>query len=639
MGLLVFAVFSLALWAPFIYDDLVFIFGNPDVLEPWKGWAHFFLHPYFLGEAYEPVIVGIHRWLFFYGGDSPFLYRLTSILLHWANCALFYGLLRKLLKSPTAAFCLAAVFAVYPAHTEVLAISTFKKHLIVAFCGLLMIHLVRPWREEAASWWRRALCFPLLILACLTKEHGLLLPPILAVLSLCVAGDWRARARRDVWFFGGLFALCAGFAYFRSAIVPHSIGRVVGNSWALHWLTSAKIFLWYVRELALPWQLCQEQSLAPVSAVLSWQTLGLLAGLGACAAAGLTVWRRDRVAFAGLAIACIWLAPFLNILPFLNLSLVANRYLYLAIAGALLCVGRLTQDYWSVKWDSISPMALACALVALGYASLGMRNLARYSDPVDLWTCAANCAPDNARAHASLGSVLAVHLQFAEGIRELRLAVKLSDDGDVRALENLAEVYAQSGDMHRAELLVSQVVKRVHDNPALRLYGSCKLRDGDFKAAKRAFLMAVQHNPMDGVSRMNLGLIYLHDGDYKQALVACRAAMGIKNYGSGGHKCMAAVYLKEKRFSEAREQYELSLQEQPIQLDVVNALAILYARKGQADKGVALFDQLIRKIETGRKHELGVESQIASPEDELSRDILASAHRARATFLQHYPTS
>src|SRR5579883_1311567 len=194
---IILAVFGLAFWAPFDYDDVLMIPHNPDVTGPWLGWRHFLLTPFSYQENYEPVSVLLHRALFLIGGSGTTLFRLSNLTLHWVACLLVLRLFQELLGPEGPSFWLAALFAVYPSHTENIANATFKKHILVAICGLSMLLLERPWREERASLRRRAACAFFLVLGLFSKESAAILPAILAAMSLSLAPDARARIRRD----------------------------------------------------------------------------------------------------------------------------------------------------------------------------------------------------------------------------------------------------------------------------------------------------------------------------------------------------------------------------------------------------------------------------------------------------------
>ena len=104
LGLAIFVVFGLALWAPFIYDDLAFMIKNPDVTGPWQGWTQWLANPLRGTTEYEPLGILVHRFLFMLGGKHVFVYRFSSLLLHWANAVLILFLYRRLIGSKSICF-------------------------------------------------------------------------------------------------------------------------------------------------------------------------------------------------------------------------------------------------------------------------------------------------------------------------------------------------------------------------------------------------------------------------------------------------------------------------------------------------------------------------------------------------------
>jgi len=105
------AVFGLSLWAPFIYDDRVYVLDNPEVVGPWRGWAHWIRAPLFDHGEYEPLVSLIHRGLFSAFGASVAAFRLSNLVLHVAAVLSFFALARALLASSAYAFAAAALFA------------------------------------------------------------------------------------------------------------------------------------------------------------------------------------------------------------------------------------------------------------------------------------------------------------------------------------------------------------------------------------------------------------------------------------------------------------------------------------------------------------------------------------------------
>lgn len=641
LGLLIFLVFGLAFWAPFIYDDVAFIPGNTDVVGFWQGWKHFLLKPNYFEEGYEPISLLIHRSLFLIGGSAPTLFRLSNILLHWLICVLVLRLFQELLGPKGPAFWLTALFAIFPSHTENIAIATFKKHILVALFGLLMILIERPWHREKPDWRRRSACAAFLALGLFSKENAAVLPAILAAVSLAVAPAWQARLRRDRWFFAGLFAMDLAFLYWRTGVVPRSGGALVGASLSTHFLTCAKCLVWYLREFLVPIRLCQEHSVAPLPLAWSWTLVEVIGTLAASAVFALWVWRKDRVAFAGLALAALWILPFLNLIPYLNVSLVANRYIYLSIAGLLLCAGRLSRPYWALKIGRLPVVPLACAILGLFYAAVGMKNLGRYSDPVEVWEQACACAPGNPRALLSLGGLYASRQRFVEAERELRAAARLNSGlYDVYAANNLGLLFANTDRASQAVYLFTALGKAKYSAfLQFNALGAALLQLDRVDLAIHAFRQALYVNPRDAYSRSSLAFCYAKKGKMKLAEMEWKAAAADPNIGSMSLNNLAAVYLSHKRFPEAKKALEKSLEFNPLQAETVARLAEVDAQLGHSEQGLALFDDLIVLLSKGQKSALADAGGLNPQQLNIVVGSVAIAMRQRAQFVAKYPGS
>ncbi|MDE2490342.1 MAG: tetratricopeptide repeat protein, partial [Elusimicrobia bacterium] len=410
---------GLLLRAPFIYDDRAFILSDPALVGRWPGWRALFGVTTEGGE-FEPLVRLAHWTLHHFFGAAPFPYRLTSLLLHWAVVWLVWRLIRRRVPEPWIAAGAAALFAAYPGVVPVLAQSTFKKHLLAALFGLLALEAQDADSLPAAA--RAALGALLFGLAALSKENGLIFLPLAAVSAWSRPGGFK---RADAWFLAAGTAAAAAYAGVRLTVLPRHYMPLMGGGLVWHLLSAGKILLWHLRELVLPVHLSLEHSLSPVTS-FGPQAAGVLLGVGAWLAAGAFLARRDRIAAFGWAWVTLALAPFLNLIPFLNYSLVANRYDYFASAGAFLLLARLASPWLKPGAPGGGRRcAWAFGLPFLAFLALGARYAALFSSPVDLWREAERAAPLNPRVHAALGELYASWHDDAAAERELRLAVQL----------------------------------------------------------------------------------------------------------------------------------------------------------------------------------------------------------------------
>lgn len=366
-------LYGMILRAPVIYDDLGHVVGNPAWALSWPRFVMaLFSRDYFsifFERTFQPPVTLLH----YIAHDSPAVFRGAGILLHALNGWLVFRLGRRLLRDDRAAFLAAILFCCHPAATETVAISAFKGHLFSAAFGLAALEAWLVYLDAgtgrtaaaAAAFYAAALC---------SKETAL------TIGLLCGLAWLLMSRRRRAW--PGLAAL-AGVS-------------VVYLTWRFLWLKSPANFpetfrysplvslAWYVRALLWPWPLCIEHTAE--SGAWVWAALG---GYGAVLIA---LRRRSAELWLALWIGVV-LTPYLHFIAFANLSPVADRYLYLPVAGFCLLLGRLIPA---------PGLPALCVLGVVWGASAAARN-GLYRGERSLAEQTAACAPANPRAWYGLG--------------------------------------------------------------------------------------------------------------------------------------------------------------------------------------------------------------------------------------------
>jgi Tfp pilus assembly protein PilF len=172
-------------------DDTAHILANPHVLGglTWANvrWAFADLagmvdywHPVsWLSLMLDATLYG--QWA---GG-----YHATNFLLHAANVALVFLLVRTVTSDKWSAFAVAVFFAVHPLHLESVAWITERKDVLFMFWGLLAIHVYLAW---AMSRSRSALAafYCCYALSLMSKPVLVVLPGILLLLDYWPLGRW-----------------------------------------------------------------------------------------------------------------------------------------------------------------------------------------------------------------------------------------------------------------------------------------------------------------------------------------------------------------------------------------------------------------------------------------------------------------
>jgi tetratricopeptide (TPR) repeat protein len=146
-------------------------------------------------------------------------------------------------------------------------------------------------------------------------------------------------------------------------------------------------------------------------------------------------------------------------------------------------------------------------------------NMAKYAIP-DSIARSRNVlkdAPDDATAHAKLGSALATGGQIEEGLKELRRAIAL-EPANVLAHFNLAVLLVSQGKIAEGTQEYEQVLRldwnhyRAHNNLGLIYF-----KQGRLDLAARHFYNAIRINPNDDLANSNLARLFLTEGKLGQA--------------------------------------------------------------------------------------------------------------------------
>jgi hypothetical protein len=443
------------------------------------------------------------------GHGAPVVFHAVSIVLYALVCRAVYVLARELLEPEWAALA-AALFAVHPAHVEVVANVVGQAELVVALAVTTAVTVyVRARRSTDGRLARRTLIgiAVLFAAAVLAKELGVGLPLLLLAAELTVVRDPRplpARAR-TVWPLAATLA-AVGVVYGVARVT--AIGWLFGDTpnpalaslplsaraWTMVAVAGqwARLLLWPAHLAAL-----YGPPGTPILMGPDWRAAaGVAAVVGALGLATLMRRRAPVVAF-GIAWAGIAVLPVTNLL-FVSGVLLAERSLFLASVGAMLAVGAGVGAVAAVAppWRYRAAIArggiatLALALVALGvWRSAGRQRVWR--DNRTLLTQAVRDEPQSYVAHYQLAGQLFADGHADAGEREITLAIAQSD-GYPPALAMLAQARARAGECALAEPLWRQALARYPGMVPDRLgLATCLLQTGDYAGARSVAVVGV----------------------------------------------------------------------------------------------------------------------------------------------------
>lgn len=512
----------------FALDDVALIADNARVHslnEWWRLFARPYWPPQYGASLYRPLVTLGFAVQWTAADGAPWVFHLTSIALYAATSALVLALLLLLLP-PAPAVIAAALFAVHPVHVEAVANVVGQTELLAAAATLAaaIVYVRRRRSAELGPVAIVSIAF-LYALACLSKEHGILLPLILVALEFFAVAELgasaservrlRLRAVAPLYVTLGLVGIA--FIAARTVVLGELLGEKllvpihgIGRLWMMltvvpHWI---RLLIWPAHLSADygPQQISIPAGAGPeiaLGALLLGAATALFLALGPTDGAT----RDERtVARLGLLWATIMLVPVSNLF---SVMVLAERTLLMPSVGVMLVVGAGSSALWRRSRGSPRGafmrgglVTVALLLVAVGAIHSRRRQIV-WTDDATLFARTVTDAPLSYRAQFFYGQSLFDQGRRAEGERHLKLAIALNPTiSDVSPLNYLATEYRDAGMCPQALPLYELAIANDADRPDVR-YGlaACLLATGRVDDARRI--------AVEGVARGDLKSLFL----------------------------------------------------------------------------------------------------------------------------------
>jgi protein O-mannosyl-transferase len=483
------------------------------------------------------------------GGMDPWGYHLLNVLLHGANAALFYVVVRRLLATAgeaggrdgrsdfelsVAAAGAALVFAVHPLRVEPVAWITGRADLLCA-TFLLLSTLMYLRAVEGPGTARRGLIFVCTAgfsAALLSKGAALPFPAALLLLDIYPLGrlrrlGWRHLVSEKIPLL--LVTLVAtviiAYATRHGAVITGTADYDAGARFTV----AAYSFVISAARLVWPAALSPLYEM-PIRVAALEPRFGLAVGAAIVVTAVLIVLRRRWPGgLAAWAFSALMLAP-TSVALRKTSDLAPDRYSYLAglgfavlVGGAVLSVIRLVKCGTlarPVGW--LAAGAGVAVIMGLGATSWGSSEIWR--EPETLWRWAVELDPACSVCHSKLGESV------------------LGDPAEPpRAVE--------------AERLFRHAITLRPDRPhAYFNLGTALLVQGRYAEAEAPLRSYIERIPKSAAGPERLGRLYLLQSRYEQAIPLLRTALTRQPDMPG-----LRAYLIEALLSRARELQAIGL--------------------------------------------------------------------------------
>lgn len=486
--MIVAAVYGTAIKNDFVLEDKPFITLNT-YIQDMKNIPSFFLEGDTVGMQaqnpyYRPLTTASFALDYQLWGANETGFHLTNILLHLATCMLLFLLAGRFL-SIRAAFLCSVLFAVHPANSEPVAYIVARADLL---CGALLLASTLLFFDflKDGSRFRAGASVVFFAGALFSKIVAVMLPALL-LLHL-----WRKNIHGKHWKIMGVYFLTlAAFLHLRSLSVSGSLENDVSFHDRL--ATSATIVFSYLKMTISPIALTVVYDLPVRTRFADAAVLGSISMIGVlmvCLAYAVS--KAPMVGF-GLSWYLAALLPVSGLVILFKPSILADRYLYIPLLGAMLVAG------YGLEWLGTTalagrfktPLSLAGVVLVVSMSMYTASRVAMWENDYTWATGAIRAAPQNT----------VIRLFYSNAC--------------------LSE-----GRINEAESVVSDVAAGGYDGDDLHaLWSGIAWRKRDYAVAERHALNAINRMPGNPLYWTNLATIELAKGQKYMGTMAIQQAL------------------------------------------------------------------------------------------------------------------
>lgn len=477
VAVLIAIIYSGVINAPFVMDDIWAIRDNPRIGDPNLIWESplLFLRPLMIHISYM------------ISGMEPWGYRIVNYLFHFGTTMFLFGVVRLLMNKRAAVFA-ALLYAVHPVLVEsVIWISgvTYPQYAMFLMAALFTYILAVKSKKRRLMWYSVSVAAHLIAL--LSSEKAVVLPVVLVLLELSFF-SLKKNWKRIIPY----FVLSTAIGLVLLTNLGPRIKSFETNYNAEVTITNPAVnvpysIINYIKLIFFPHKLTVYHADIGIGYIeyAIYVILFLLFSAGIFFA-----YRKSKPVFFWLTFFFISLTP--TYLPVLVAWTVAERYVYLGVAGVLTVVAYGLSRLAEKKKYEVYVYIFVGAVVIL----FAMRSFARVNDfktEEDLWVATVATSPESPNAHNNMGYVYGLWGDEQNAVQEYAMAIRLKP--------NYADAYHNMGLSY--------------------------LRMRQYEAAAKSFGAAVKHNPNLWQSHVNLAAIYLATGDRDKAKMHAAAAQKI----------------------------------------------------------------------------------------------------------------
>lgn len=519
---------------------------------------------------------------------------------------------RHLLKSEGWAAVAGLVFALHPVNAEAVNYVTARSSLLSAFWATVTFRMfLGTWTQGRRRWiwrWGGLASFAATVLS---KESG-----IAVLLPLVAYAVMFPRSGRDSATDGPTTSPVWAVVPFASVALAYVIvlklvggGRMTVQDGAAHplWVFGEVV----VRSLALwiwPFPLGLDHPLA-LLAGFDWMAVTVTAAGGVLLLAVMWGFRRRSPLVSW---ALIWgVAGLLPLLPLPWMTtrglLQENRLAFSAVGLAWLSAAALRAG-WGLVARRVSDAPVARWIGTAGIAGLlviaagtDRWRATVWHDDRTLWEEAARNAPDYAVAHVNLGSTYLDEGEYDQAETAFRRALSL-DPKHKTAHYNVGLLALRQGRYPEARASFQQALSLDPSyGKAYRALGTLEIESGNQQAGVAAFQRAAAINPRDPTTYAEFGHLAQRAGHAALAEQAFQEALRHAPNRVDVRNALGMLYLDQQRWEEALTQFTMASHSDPTSIEAAYNRAVALFRLGRFAEARVVIATVLTRIPPGEQ--------------------------------------
>ncbi len=577
-------VVSIAAFSPILqnaflnWDDIDYITNNPTIQS--LDFTHlkdiFTSHPL---KTYVPLTTLSFAFEYLFFQFNPYFYHLDNLLLHLSIAWLIYLFLRKLSLSVRTAGLAALLFAVHPMHVEAVAWVSARKDVLYAFFYMLALlnYCLYLEKRQSIHYWLSFFCG---LLSMLSKGMALSLP---FILLLC---DWLYK-RKDskIMFFDKLpffiYILPLAWANYAPNTSVMTMNKDFGEA--------VLIFIWsltfYIKKFIFPFHLTPLYITPEPIHILSSVYLSSVIILIICLIAIYRYRTYQWLIFAFVFYFCsiFFLLRFDRLY---NLSVVADRYMYLPMLGFCALIGIFCDKLLSwiedhkPQWRSFIAVLLACALTVLSIKTNLQCRI--WKNNLILWNRVIAGNQTLSVAYLNRGAAYKELNQIQESINDLKQSIKLLPS--FGAHYNLANIYTNEKEYALAIENYSAAIQLDPQHAlAYNNRGVVNSTQKNYAEAVKDFNKAIEIDPTLLDPYYNQAVCYFLLNNTDAALASYNQVIHLRPDFWQAYANRAVIYTKHRQLNLALQDYDYFIRNNPQSASTYDARSRVYADLKQFD--------------------------------------------------------